>query len=44
MSISRQRAMIKAFFEAYVHDPREIEENGRVVGNDTTEQMAFIMV
>ena len=36
--------MVKAFFEADNHDPREIEENGRVVGNDTMEQMAFIMV
>jgi len=36
--------MIKAFFEADNHDPREIEENGRVVGNDTMEQMAYIMV
>ena len=36
-------AMIKAFFEADIHDPREIQENGLVVGNDTMEQMAFII-
>jgi coenzyme F420-dependent glucose-6-phosphate dehydrogenase len=36
-------AMIKAFFEADIHDPREIQENGQVVGNDTMEQMAFII-
>ena len=28
-------AMIKAFFEADIHDPRQIQENGRVVGDDT---------
>jgi coenzyme F420-dependent glucose-6-phosphate dehydrogenase len=36
-------AMIKAFFEADIHDPREIQENGQVVGNDTMEQMAFVI-
>jgi coenzyme F420-dependent glucose-6-phosphate dehydrogenase len=36
-------AMIKAFFEADIHDPREIQENGLVVGNDTMEQMAFVI-
>jgi hypothetical protein len=36
-------AMIKAFFEANIHDPREIQENGQVVGNDTMEQMAFVI-
>lgn len=35
--------MIKAFFEADIHDPREIQENGLVVGNDTMEQMAFVI-
>ena len=29
--------MIKAFFEVDVHDPREIQENGQVVGDDTME-------
>jgi coenzyme F420-dependent glucose-6-phosphate dehydrogenase len=36
-------AMIKAFFKADIHDPREIQENGMVVGNDTMQQMAFII-
>jgi coenzyme F420-dependent glucose-6-phosphate dehydrogenase len=36
-------AMIKAFFKVDVHDPREIQENGQVVGNDTMEQMAFVI-
>jgi G6PDH family F420-dependent oxidoreductase len=36
-------AMIKAFFEVDIHDPREIQENGQVVGNDTMEKMAFVI-
>jgi coenzyme F420-dependent glucose-6-phosphate dehydrogenase len=36
-------AMIKAFFEVDVHDPREIQENGQVVGDDTMEKMAFVI-
>jgi coenzyme F420-dependent glucose-6-phosphate dehydrogenase len=36
-------AMIKAFFKADIHDPREIQENGMVVGNDTMQQMAFVI-
>jgi hypothetical protein len=36
-------AMIKAFFETDIHDPRKIQENGQVVGNDTMEQMAFVI-
>jgi hypothetical protein len=36
-------AMIKAFFEVDVHDPREIQENGQVVGNDTMEKKAFVI-
>ena len=36
-------AMIKAFFKVDVHDPREIQENGQVVGNDTMEKMAFVI-
>jgi coenzyme F420-dependent glucose-6-phosphate dehydrogenase len=35
--------MIKAFFEADIHDPRKIQENGQVVGNDTMEQMGFVI-
>ncbi|HEY7078957.1 MAG TPA: TIGR03557 family F420-dependent LLM class oxidoreductase [Nitrososphaeraceae archaeon] len=36
-------AMIKAFFKADIHDPREIQENGIVVGNDTMQQMALVI-
>ena len=36
-------AMIKAFFKADIHDPREIQENGMVVGNDIMQQMAFVI-
>jgi hypothetical protein len=36
-------AMIKALFEVDIHDPREIQENGQVVGNDTMEQMTFVI-
>jgi coenzyme F420-dependent glucose-6-phosphate dehydrogenase len=36
-------AMIKAFYEVDIHDPREIQENGQVVGNDTMEKMAFVI-
>ena len=36
-------AMIKAFFEVDIHDPREIQENGQVVGNDVMEKMAFVI-
>lgn len=36
-------AMIKAFFKVDIHDPREIQENGQVIGNDTMEQMGFVI-
>ena len=36
-------AMIKAFFEVDVHGPPEIQENGQVVGDDTMQQMAFVV-
>jgi coenzyme F420-dependent glucose-6-phosphate dehydrogenase len=36
-------AMLKAFFEVDIHDPRELQENGQVVGNDMMEQMAFVI-
>ena len=36
-------AMIKAFYEADIHDPRKIEENGEVVGNDVMEKVAIVM-
>jgi len=36
-------SMIKAFYEVDVHDPRKIEENGQLVGNDVIEKMAFVI-
>jgi coenzyme F420-dependent glucose-6-phosphate dehydrogenase len=35
--------MIKAFYEVDVHDPRKIEENGQLVGNDVIEKMALVI-
>lgn len=36
-------AAIKAFFDVDYPDPRDIEENGQVVGNDTLEKMMLVM-
>lgn len=36
-------AMIKAFFEVDFPDPRDIEENGKVVGDDVVEKHAIVM-
>jgi coenzyme F420-dependent glucose-6-phosphate dehydrogenase len=36
-------AMIKAFFEVEIHDPRIIEENGKVIGEDTLEDMLLVI-
>ena len=36
-------AMIKAFYEVEIHDPRKIEENGQVIGNDTLEKMTLVV-
>lgn len=36
-------AMIKAFFDVDVHDPREIEDNGQVIGDDTLEKMLLVI-
>jgi coenzyme F420-dependent glucose-6-phosphate dehydrogenase len=35
-------AMIKAFFDVDVHDPRKIEENGQVVGDDIMQRMLLV--
>ena len=35
--------MIKAFFDVDVHDPRKIEENGQVIGDDTLENMLLVV-
>ncbi|HZA07099.1 MAG TPA: hypothetical protein VE619_05285, partial [Nitrososphaeraceae archaeon] len=36
-------SMIKAFFDVDVHDPRKVEENGQVIGNDTLENMLLVI-
>jgi coenzyme F420-dependent glucose-6-phosphate dehydrogenase len=36
-------AMIKAFFDVDVHDPRKIEENGQVVGDDIMQNMLLVV-
>ena len=36
-------AMIKAFFDVDVHDPRKIEEYAKVIGDDTLENMLLII-
>jgi G6PDH family F420-dependent oxidoreductase len=36
-------AMIKAFFDVDVHDPREIEENAQVIGDDTLEKTLLVI-
>ena len=36
-------AMIKAFFDVDVHDPRKIEENGQVVGDEIMQNMLLVV-
>ena len=36
-------AMIKAFFDVDVHDPRKIEENGQIIGDDSLEKMFLVI-
>ena len=36
-------AMVKAFFEVEIHDPRIIEENGKVIEDDTLEDMLLVI-
>jgi coenzyme F420-dependent glucose-6-phosphate dehydrogenase len=36
-------AMIKAFFEVEIDDPRIIEENGKVIEDDTLEEMLLVI-
>lgn len=36
-------AMIKAFFEVHFPNPRKIEENGQVVGNDVLDKVALVV-
>jgi len=35
--------MIKAFFDVDVHDPRKIQENGQIIGDDTLEKMFLVI-
>ena len=35
--------MIRAFFDVDVHDPRKIEENAQVIGDDTLEKMLLVI-
>jgi hypothetical protein len=35
--------MIKAFFEVEIHDPRIIEENGKLIEDDTLEDMLLVI-
>jgi coenzyme F420-dependent glucose-6-phosphate dehydrogenase len=36
-------SMIKAFFDIDVHDPRKIEENGQIIGDDTLEEVLLVV-
>src|ERR687897_2183563 len=35
--------MIKSFSEVDFHDPRRIEENAQIIGDDTLENMALVI-
>ena len=35
-------SMIKAFFDVDVHDPRKIEANGQIIGDDTLENKLVV--
>ena len=34
--------VLKAFFDVDVHDPRQSEENGKVVGDDIMQKMLLV--
>ena len=36
-------SMVKAFFDVDIHDPRKIEENGQVIGDDSLEKNLFVI-
>ena len=36
-------AMIKAFFDVDVHDPRKIQENGQTIGDDALEKIFLVI-
>jgi coenzyme F420-dependent glucose-6-phosphate dehydrogenase len=35
--------VLKAFFDVDIHDPRQIEENGKVVGDDIMQKMLLVV-
>ena len=35
--------MIKAFFDVEIHDPRKIEANGQVIGDDSTRRHLLVI-
>jgi coenzyme F420-dependent glucose-6-phosphate dehydrogenase len=35
--------VIKAFFDIDVHEPRKIEENGQIAGDDTLQKMLIVI-
>ena len=35
--------MIKSFYEVDFHDPRRIEENAQIIGDDILENMALVI-
>jgi len=35
--------MVKAFFDVDMHDPRKIEENGQIIGDDTLERLFLVV-
>ena len=35
-------SMIKAFFDVDMHDPRKIEENGQIIGDDILEKKLVV--
>ena len=36
-------SMIKAFFDVDVHDPRKIEENGKIIGDETLDKILLVI-
>jgi coenzyme F420-dependent glucose-6-phosphate dehydrogenase len=36
-------SMVKAFFDVDMHDPRKIEENGQIIGDDTLERLFLVV-
>jgi coenzyme F420-dependent glucose-6-phosphate dehydrogenase len=36
-------SMIKAFFDVDIHDPKKIEENGQIIGDDTLEKVLLVV-